>query len=384
MDLRSWVERAKDQGASDLHLEAGHSPAFRVRGVLRSSGDRLVGDELTSLARAVLGEDGWSAFLEQGSADLSRTVAGVRCRVNVLRSARGVGLAIRMLHAPAATLRSLNLHPDLLRLVRPTHGLVLVAGPTGAGKSTTAAALVQEINLAESRHVITLESPIEYTFAPRRCVVRQREVGRDTPSFAQGLVDAMREDPDVLLVGEMREPEVMRLTLNAAETGHLVLATVHSSTVAEALQRIVASFPAEVQAGMCAQLGDCLVGAVAQRLAWRADQDLLVPECEVLMANSGARAVVRQGHFFKLATVIESGGADGCWSFGRYRAWLDQKQDWVRPTAGPDPDEEAPPAPWPTRRTAPAARPREDGVLDLDGEAADLGAAIEALEQHRR
>ncbi len=387
MDLRSWVERAREQGASDLHLEPGHAPTFRVRGALKPAGERLSGDTLASLARGLLGEEAWAEFLARGSADLSRTLAGVRCRVNVLRSARGVGLAVRLLLAPASTLRSLNLHPDLLQLVRPTHGLVLVAGPTGAGKSTTAAALLQEINLAENRHVITLESPIEYTFSPRRALIRQREVGRDTPSFAQGLVDAMREDPDVLLVGEMREPEVMRLTLNAAETGHLVLATVHSSTVAEALQRIVASFPSEVQPGMCAQLGDCLVGAVAQRLAWRADLGLCVPECEVLMAGTAARSVVRQGHFYKLATVIESGGAEGCWSFARYRAWLDQKQDWARPAAapGPDPEEERPaPASAPLRTSRPAPPAPEEGVLDLDGEAADLSAAIEALERRRR
>ncbi|MBN1335349.1 MAG: Flp pilus assembly complex ATPase component TadA [Deltaproteobacteria bacterium] len=383
MDVGAWIERAKEMGASDLHLEPGHPATYRIRGALRSSGDRLGGEAVAALARGLLGEAAWGAFLERGSADLSRTIHGVRCRVNVLRSARGAGLAIRLLHAPAATLKSLNLHPDLLQLVRPTHGLVLVAGPTGAGKSTTAAALVQEINLAESRHVITLESPIEYTFSPRRSLVRQREVGRDTPSFAQGLVDAMREDPDVLLVGEMREPEVMRLTLNAAETGHLVLATVHSATVAEALQRIVASFPSEIQPGVCAQLGDCLVGALAQRLAWRADPGLRVPECEVLLGSTAARSVVRQGHFFKLPTVIESGGAEGCWSFARYRAWLDQKQDWVRPAvdAAPDPEEEAgkvllPPAPRP--------KPPEDGVLDLDGEAADLDAAIEALERRGR
>src|SRR5207342_562535 len=159
----------------------------------------------------------------------------------------------------------LNLHPDLRRHISHHNGLIIVSGATGSGKSSTMAALIQEINLGEARHIVTIESPIEYSFRPRASYIRQREVGRDTPSFEQGLLDALREDPDVLMVGEMREPETMRLTLNASETGHLVLATVHSSTCAEALQRLVGAFPAEIQNNVAAQLADCLVGVIAQR-----------------------------------------------------------------------------------------------------------------------
>src|SRR6202022_982931 len=159
-----------------------------------------------------------------------------------------------LLSSVQPTLRSLNLHPELERLVRPTHGLVLVSGPTGSGKSSTLAALIQEINVREARHVITLESPIEYELVPRRAFIRQREVGRDTPSFEQGLYDALREDPDVLMVGGLRDPQAMPLTLNGAEPGPLGLTTLHSPTCAEALQRIVSAFPAEIQSGICAQL----------------------------------------------------------------------------------------------------------------------------------
>ncbi len=144
----------------------------------------------------------------------------------MLRTSRGVGFAVRLLTNSHATLKSLNLHPDLVRLVQPTHGLVLVCGPTGGGKTSTLAALLQEINLREARHIITIESPVEYALPPRKSFIRQREVGRDTPSFEQALLD----------------PEVMRLTLAAAETGHLVLATMHSASVAEALQRLVGAF----------------------------------------------------------------------------------------------------------------------------------------------
>src|SRR5947209_12352443 len=170
-----------------------------------------------------------------------------------------------------ATVKNLDLHPDLKKFLAPTTGLVLVSGPTGSVKSSTVAALLEEINLTEPRHIITIESPIEYMFRPRKSYIRQREVGRDTPSFDQALLDALREDPDVLMVGEMRDPETMRLTLSASETGHLVMATVHSSTCAEALQRVVSAFPAEIQASVAGQLADCLLAVISQRLHFRND-----------------------------------------------------------------------------------------------------------------
>src|SRR5581483_3856080 len=153
----------------------------------------------------------WPQFLERRSADLSRTIQGVRCRINILQTARGVGFAIRLLSAFQATVEKLNLHPDLKKIVSHPYGLVIISGPTGSGKSSTLAALIQEINLSEPRHVVTIESPIEYQSRPRQAYIRQREVGRDTPSFEQALLDALREDPDVLMVGEMREPETMQI-----------------------------------------------------------------------------------------------------------------------------------------------------------------------------
>lgn len=415
MELEAIIRRAREQGASDVHLEGGMPMALRVRGALKLVGEPVPPAALTALAREVVGEDGWAEFLERCSHDSSRTVEGQRCRINVLRSARGVGFAIRLLASAQATLKKLNLHPDLRRLVEPTHGLVLVCGPTGSGKTSTLAALLQELNLNEARHIITVESPIEYALVPRQSFIRQREVGRDTPSFAQALVDAMREDPDVLMVGEMREPEVMRLTLNAAETGHLVLATVHSSSAAEALQRVVSAFPPEVQGAVCAQLADCLVGVVCQRLRYRPEQDLRVPECEVLMASTGVKGMVRQGQFYKLTSALETGAADGSWTFARYAEWLSRKTDWVLPSATP---EEAPAAAFPEAvavhtfepRTVPAARPRptasarpaaapakprrppaatrpseprsaEDGVFVIQGEQDDLMSIIHELEK---
>lgn len=382
MRLETLIASAREQGASDVHLEGGFPATFRVRGNLKRQGDALPAAVLTSFARELLLGDEWNGFIERGSADLSRVLAGQRCRVNVLRTSRGVGFAIRLLTTSQATLKSLNLHPDLVRLVRPTHGLVLVCGPTGSGKTSTLAALLQEINLHEARHLITVESPVEYSLQPRKSFIRQREVGRDTPSFEQALLDSLREDPDVLMVGELRDPEVMRLTLSAAETGHLVLATLHSSKASEGLQRLVSAFAPEVQQSVCAQLADVLVGVVAQRLRFREPQKLLVPECEVLMASSSVRALVRQGQFFKLASAMETGAAEGSYTFSRYAEWLAKKTDFVEPSASLEPATEAAPPPLPAMK--PATRKStvtDDGTLVINEEDDDLSSIIEALEK---
>src|SRR5258706_10555929 len=279
MKLDSLINLARSNGASDLHLEPGLPAAIRVRGTLRTTGEPVSNRDLLEIAREVIGAEQWPHFLERRSFDLSRTIQGVRCRINILQTSRGVGFAIRLLASSQATLDKLNLHPDFKRHIAHQNGLIIVSGPTGGGKSSTMAALIQEINLIETRHIVTIESPIEYLFKPHRAYIRQREVGRDTPSFEQALIDAMREDPDVLMVGEMRDPETMRLTLNAAETGHLVLATAHSATAAEALQRVVAAFPSEIQNSICAQLADSLVAVICQRLQYRPDLKIQVPEC---------------------------------------------------------------------------------------------------------
>lgn len=340
MDLQTLVAVAQKSGASDLHLEPGLPPALRIRGTLRISGEPLTAKTLLELARALLDTDHWHQFLERRSADFSRTIQGIRCRINILHSARGVGFAIRLLAPFQATIDTLNLHPDLKKLVAKENGLVLVSGPTGSGKSSTLAGLIQEINLTEARHILTIESPIEYTFRPRKAYIRQREVGRDTPSFEQALLDSLREDPDVLMVGEMREPETMRLTLGAAETGHLVLGTLHSSSSGEALQRVVSAFPSEIQAGVAAQLADCLLAVICQRLQYRADLDMVVPQCEVLMATHAVRNFIRNRDFFKVISAIETGADHGMWSFQRYQKWLDSRTKWAYPESGEPPDSE--------------------------------------------
>ncbi len=346
MNLESLIATAKQQGASDLHLEAGLPPALRVRGSLRTVGEPVPTKVLYDWAREVIGEALWHNFLERRSADLSRTIQGVRCRINILQTGRGVGFAIRLLSTFQATIEKLNLHPDLRKLVVRENGLILVSGPTGCGKSSTLAALIQEINLTETRHIVTIESPIEYAFRPRRAYIRQREVGRDTPSFEQALLDALREDPDVLMVGEMRDPETMRLTLSASETGHLVMTTVHSSTCAEALQRVVSAFPSEIQNSVAAQLADCLVAVMAQRLRFRPDLNIRVPECEILIPTNPVKAHIRNRDFFKIISALETGGEQGMWTFQRYGTWLEKRTNWYVPEQNPEaPDSDADEAP---------------------------------------
>ena len=383
MGLEDFIATAKQQRASDLHLEPGLPPALRVRGSLRTLGEPIPAKVLLEWAREIIGETHWPNFLERRSADLSRTLQGVRCRINIMQTARGIGFAIRLLSTFQATVEKLNLHPDLRKLVGRDNGLILVSGPTGCGKSSTLAALIQEINLTEARHIVTIESPVEYAFRPRRAYIRQREVGRDTPSFEQALIDALREDPDVLMVGEMRDPETMRLTLNASETGHLVMTTVHSSTCAEALQRVVAAFPSEIQNSVAAQLADCLVAVIAQRLRFRPDLNIRVPECEILIPTNPVKAHIRSRDFFRIVSVLETSAEHGMWTFQRYCQWLEKRTQWFVPGQTPEtPDGEmedvpAPPiapsgaptpkaAPQEAKTKIPAAPAGSDGRIEIE------------------
>lgn len=378
-NLEALVSVARDHGASDLHIEPGLPPAIRVRGALRTLEQPLPGRLTAEWARSVVAQHHWQEFVSRGSFDFSKLIAGVRCRVNILRSARGVGFAIRLLSTFQATLGNLNLHPDLARFIQSSNGLLLISGPTGSGKSSTMAALIQELNHSEPRHIVTIESPIEYIFRPRKAYIRQREVGRDTPTFAQGLLDALREDPDVLMVGEMREPETMRLTLSAAETGHLVLSTVHSANCVEALQRVVGSFPSEVQNSVAAQLADALVGVVAQRLRFRADLGIRVPECEILVPTVPVKAFIRNREFFKISQVMETGAEQGMWTFARYQGWLAKRTSWHLPSSADEaPDAEPAEAPrLPASAEVPTA-PRTEPDVEPQRTLARPGGASKA------
>jgi twitching motility protein PilT len=391
MSLIEWVGQGRRLNASDLHLESGTPLVARVRGELVTLGEPVSAGHLAQISRELLGTEAWGEFKERGSADVSSVVAGVRCRINLYRTIRGLALAVRILVPSVRDLRSCNLHPDLRRLVDPASGLVVLSGPTGCGKSTTLAALIEEINGSRPRHVITLESPLEYLFANRRSIIRQREIPTHSPSFEQAISDALRENPDVLVISEMRTPEVIRLTLNAAETGHLVLATLHSATCAEALSRICMSFAPDIQGSIRAQLADCLVGVVCQRLEVLAQHPFRVPRCEVLLPSAGAKGTIRSGQFSQLANVIQSGGEDGMWTFDRYQRWIEQNRDWVAPPAiSSAPADQAAmkavAAPPPVKKSpapAPAARDIEISI-DEEADLPDLAELAKRIEQRSR
>jgi twitching motility protein PilT len=386
MTLQEWIRKGRELGASDLHLEADTAPVARVRGQLASIGQPIAAAALVHAGRELLGNEGWAQLLARGSADLSRTVAGVRCRINIFQTLRGVAMAVRLLSSFQNNLRSCNLHPELKKLTEATTGLIVVCGPTGSGKSTTLAALVEEINSSGARHIVAIESPIEYLFTNRRSFIRQREVPTHSPSYEQALIDALRENPDVLIIGEMRTPEVMRLTLSAAETGHLVIATMHSASCAEALTRICMSFPAEMQGSIRAQLADCLVGAVCQRLDFLSEFRLRVPVCEVLLPSAASKGTIRAGQFSQIANVLQTGGEAGMWNFDRYQRWVAQKRDWVLPSLA---------APLPAERTVPAqpmiqrheiipAQPKDDSQEISIEENANLDELAKRIEKGTR
>src|ERR1039458_9323634 len=333
MIFEEWIGKAHSLGASDLHRETDTPVVARIRGDLQTVGGTIAGERLLQAGQDLLGAEGWAQFKARGSADISVAIAGTRCRASLFQTVRGIAFAIRLLAPSIKDLRGCNLHPDFRKLIEAPSGLVIISGPTGAGKSTTLAALIEEINASRARNIVTLESPLEYIFTNRRCFIRQREIPTHSPSFEQGIIDALRENPDVLVISEMRTPEVMRLTLNAAETGHLVLATMHAANCTEALSRVCMSFPAEIQGSIRAQLADCLVGVSCQRLDFLSAHRLRVPRCELLLPSSGAKGTIRSGNFSQLANVLQSGGDEGMWTFDRYQRWIEQVSDWARPTA---------------------------------------------------
>jgi len=332
LDFLQLISDLRNKEASDLHLEPGLSPVARIHGVLKPVGSRpLAPAETSALARSLLSDEEQESFAAHQAVDFSQVMGGIHCRINVMKTQRGIGLAIRLLASEQPTLARLNLHPCLADFVTNRHGLIVICGPTGCGKSSTMAALIHEINTRDSAHIVTIESPIEYAITPRRSLIRQREVGRDTPSFERALIDALRQDPDVIMVGEMRDREIIQLTLNAAETGQLVLSTLHASSTHEALQRMVAAFPPDIQSAVSAQLADCLIGVVSQRLRFDEKVGIRLPLCEILAATHPARHLIRQGQFFKLPSVLETGHAEGNWTARRYQEWLDGRNDFYVP-----------------------------------------------------
>jgi len=304
------LTRAVAQGASDIHLSPQRPPIVRINGALQA----LEGPPGFDAAAVLGGPEGLECVRAGGSGDRAIDVPGLgRLRVNVYASDEGLCAAVRILRREPPALAELSLPPQIEPLTDLPHGLVVACGPTGCGKSTTLAALVQHALRARPQVLVTLEDPIEYVIRPPRApgLVRQREVGTHVRDFATGLRDALREDPDILLIGEMRDPETISLALTAAETGHLVFASLHSRTAPSAVERIIDTYPPERQRQIRVQLADALRAVIAQRLIPTTDGTARVPAVELLRVTHGVANLIREGRTAQIVNALQGGGNEG-------------------------------------------------------------------------
>ncbi len=306
--------RAVELGASDLHLHVGAQPVARVQGrFIRIDDVPLSPEDTRAMSQQVMGDTQMArVFEEAGETDLAYSISGVgRFRVSCFRQRGSVGLVARVVPCGVPDLESLGLPPVVRELSQRSRGLILVTGPTGSGKSTTLAAMCHAINMEREAHIITLEDPIEYLHSNQKGIVTQRELGTDTRSFAGALRAALRQDPDVILVGEMRDLETMEIAVTAAETGHLVLSTVHTGSAAGAVDRIIDVFPSHRQAQIRLQLSVCLRGVITQFLVGRVDGAGRVPAVEVLVATPAVGNLIREGKTFQIPSLLQTGGRHG-------------------------------------------------------------------------
>ncbi|MGD9701605.1 MAG: type IV pilus twitching motility protein PilT [Acidimicrobiia bacterium] len=311
--LGRYLQLVWDRGASDLHLTAGYPPVLRIDGKLVpiEGEQRLMPPDVARMIRSMFTEDHWAVYLEKKQLDFSFSYQGLgRFRGNAYQQRGAAALALRGIPYGIKTLEDLQTPKGVHTLLQQPYGLVLCVGPTGSGKSTTLAAMIDEINETRACHILTIEDPIEYLHRHKRSLVNQREVGEDTPTFADGLKAALREDPDVILVGEMRDLESIAITLSLAETGHLVFATLHTNDASQALDRIIDVFPAERRDQIQVQLAGSLQGVVSQRLL-HSPSGGRVAAFEVLVANDAIRNLIREGKTRQIRNVITTARIDG-------------------------------------------------------------------------
>ena len=313
MDIHSLLNEMMTQGASDLHLVVGIPPVLRIDGDIKRLGDGpLAPEEVKSLIYSTLSTEKIAEFEKTHELDFSFGVNGLgRFRTNVHFQKGSIAAAIRHIPDNVPSLSELNLPPILAELALRKSGFILVTGPAGCGKSTTQAAMVKIINEQRSAHIITLEDPMEYLHSHNKSVVEQREVGSDTFSFAESLKRCLRQDPDVILIGEMRDLETIATAITAAETGHLVLATLHTPDAPGAVDRIIDVFPSHQQSQTRTQLANTLQAIIAQFLLPQKSDAGRIPAVELLIANSAVRNLIRNGKSHELYTTMETGAQSG-------------------------------------------------------------------------
>jgi twitching motility protein PilT len=339
--IRELLTVGKEQNASDLHLSTGEPPLLRVHGdLVRMERPPLAATDISMLIQSIMSPVQREAFEREHEADFACQLDDVgRYRVNVFLHSRGPGAVLRTIPTEVPTLEELGMPPILKQLCEKERGLVLVTGPTGSGKSTTLAAMVNEINKTWDGHILTVEDPIEFVHKPQRCLVNQREVGPHTNSFAAALRAALREDPDVILVGEMRDLETISLAITAAETGHLVFGTLHTSSAPKTIDRMIDAFPAGQQGQIRTMLSESLEAIVAQTLVKKKGGGR-VAAIEVLLGVPAVRNLIREGKLHQIPSIMQTGQRLGMqtidMAFGELlkRGVIDREVMPVNPMAG--------------------------------------------------
>jgi twitching motility protein PilT len=311
--IDAFLRDVLTRNGSDLHFVAGDPPRIRLFGELQSLREEPLGqDEVRAMLTEIMTRRALQRLEEQDGADFAYTIPGVsRFRVNVFRHIGGMGAVFRAIPSKALTLEQLNMPESVRSLCRTNNGLILVTGKTGSGKSTTLAAMIDDINARVKGHILTIEDPIEFVHARKSCLVSQREVGIHSPGFAEALHSALREDPDVVLVGELRDLETMSIAVTAAEMGILVMGTLHTNGAAATVDRIVNAFPSDKQAHVRTMLSTSLRGVVSQQLIQRADKRGRVAALEILINTPAVSNLIRQGKLDQLENTMQSGGQFG-------------------------------------------------------------------------
>lgn len=310
-NIEDLTEQARRSGASDIHLVCGLPPKYRLDGQLENMAEERLSEKDCDILCQDLAKDAMYKKLEYtGELDFSREIRGIRCRCHVFKQQGKVSAAIRLLSESIPRLDSLGLPPSALEFTSLHKGIVLVTGETGSGKSTTLAAMLDEINHTRKNHIVTLEDPIEYVYTPDLCVINQREVGKDTASFSEGLRASLREDPDVILIGEMRDKDTIETAITAAETGHLVFGTLHTGSASDAIDRMVQVFPEGMQNQIRLQLSMTLMAVISQQLVKKKTGGRVLAS-EVMVVTDGIRNMIRGGNTPQIANAIATSAAIG-------------------------------------------------------------------------
>ena len=313
MEINKLLTYALDSGASDLHVSSGSIPMVRINGIMKPLNmSSTTEDDMDSILPQVMSDDQIAKFRERKEIDFSARLDGKgRFRVNFFHQIRGLAAVFRAIPEIPKGFEELALPPILENMSMLDRGLILLTGPTGSGKSTTLAAMVDHINQNRESHIITIEDPVEYFHHSNQCMINQRELGASTHSFANALRSALREDPDVILVGEMRDLETISLALTAAETGHLVLSTLHTASAVKAVDRIIDIFPASQKGQIRSMMSESLEAVIAQKLLQTKDKKGRIPALEIMMATTAIRNLIREDRIYQIPSVMQAGGVEG-------------------------------------------------------------------------